>query len=95
MNANILRVALGAALASVALAGCQREAGGPTMGQKLDSAIEHTQELGGRAEVALTTAASLHRMRPQPRRCARRREEERRGWSGRAGRPAASRPARR
>ena len=57
MNANILRVALGAALASVALAGCQREAGAPTVGQKLDSAIDHTQELGGRAEAALTVAA--------------------------------------
>ncbi len=44
MNANILRVALAAALASLALAGCQRDPGERTVGQKLDSAIDRTQE---------------------------------------------------
>jgi hyperosmotically inducible protein len=44
MNAKILRAALLAACASLTLAGCQRGAGEPTVGQKLDNAIDKTQE---------------------------------------------------
>ena len=44
MNAKILRAAVLAALATLTLAGCQREAGEPTVGQKLDRAIDRTQE---------------------------------------------------
>ena len=44
MNAKILRAAVLAALATLTLAGCQREAGEATVGQKLDKAIDRTQE---------------------------------------------------
>ena len=44
MNARILRAALLAALATLTLSACQREAGQPTVGQKLDKAIDRTQE---------------------------------------------------
>ena len=44
MNAKILRAAVLAALASLTLAGCHREAGEATAGQKLDSAIDQTQQ---------------------------------------------------
>ena len=44
MNAKILRAAVLAALASLTLAGCQREAGEATAGQKLDNAIDQTQQ---------------------------------------------------
>jgi len=52
MNADILRVALAAALASLALAGCQREAGEPTVGQKLDNAIDRTQQKAEQEKLA-------------------------------------------
>ena len=44
MKATPMRAALLAALAALTLAGCQREAGEPTVGQKLDGAIDRTQE---------------------------------------------------
>ena len=44
MNAKILRAAVLAAFATLTLAGCQREAGEATVGQKLDHAIGRTQE---------------------------------------------------
>ena len=44
MNANLFRAALAAAIATLTLGGCQREAGEPTVGQKLDTAIDRTQE---------------------------------------------------
>jgi len=44
MHATSLRAAVIAALATLALAGCQRDGGGPTVGQKLDNAIDRTQQ---------------------------------------------------
>jgi osmotically-inducible protein OsmY len=44
MNAKILRAAVLAALASLALGGCNREPGDSTVGQKLDNAIDRTQQ---------------------------------------------------
>ena len=43
MNATQIRAAVLAALATLALAGCQREPGDATVGQKLDNAIDRTQ----------------------------------------------------
>jgi hyperosmotically inducible protein len=71
MNAN-LRAAVIAAIATLALAGCNREAGERTVGQKLDNAIDRTQqklaeagektsqklqEASDKTQVALATAA--------------------------------------
>ena len=44
MHAISLRAAVIAALATLALAGCEREAGDRTVGQKLDNAIDRTQQ---------------------------------------------------
>lgn len=44
MHATSLRAAVVAALATLALAGCDREAGDRTVGQKLDNAIDRTQQ---------------------------------------------------
>jgi hyperosmotically inducible protein len=44
MNATSLRVALLAAAAALAVAACDREAGDRSVGQKLDSAIDRTQQ---------------------------------------------------
>ena len=44
MHANSVRAALIAALAALALAGCEREAGERTVGQRLDNAIDRTQQ---------------------------------------------------
>jgi hyperosmotically inducible protein len=44
MNATPLRAALLAAAIAVLLSACQREAGEPTVGQKLDNAIDRTHE---------------------------------------------------
>lgn len=71
MNATF-RAALTAAIASLALAACDRDGGDRTVGQKLDSAIDRTQqklaeagektsqklqEAGDKTQVALTNAA--------------------------------------
>jgi osmotically-inducible protein OsmY len=71
MHAN-LRAAVIAALATLALAACDREAGDRTVGQKLDNAIDRTQqklaeagdktaqklqEAGDKTQVALANAA--------------------------------------
>lgn len=44
MHATPLRAALLAALATLALSGCERDAGERTVGQKLDNAIDRTQQ---------------------------------------------------
>ena len=44
MHATSLRAAVAVALATLALAGCEREAGDRTVGQKLDNAIDRTQQ---------------------------------------------------
>lgn len=44
MHATSLRAALIAALATLALAGCHREAGDQTVGQKIDNALDRTQQ---------------------------------------------------
>jgi hyperosmotically inducible periplasmic protein len=44
MNATRLRAAVLAALATLALAGCEREPGDRTVGQKLDHAIDRTEQ---------------------------------------------------
>ena len=44
MNATSLRAALLAAAAALLLCGCQREPGEATVGQKLDNAIDSTQQ---------------------------------------------------
>jgi hyperosmotically inducible protein len=44
MHATSLRAAVIAALATLALAGCERDAGDRTVGQKLDNAIDRTQQ---------------------------------------------------
>jgi hypothetical protein len=44
MNAIPLRATLIAAAAAVLLSACTREAGEPTVGQKLDSAIDRTEK---------------------------------------------------
>jgi hyperosmotically inducible protein len=44
MHATSLRAAVLAALATLALAGCERDAGDRTVGQKLDHAIDRTQQ---------------------------------------------------
>jgi hyperosmotically inducible protein len=44
MNATPLRATLLAAAIAVLLSACQREAGEPTVGQKLDNAIDRTQQ---------------------------------------------------
>jgi len=44
VNANALRVAIVAALATAALAACQQQAGDRSVGQKIDNAVETTKE---------------------------------------------------
>ena len=44
MNANALRVAIVAALATATLAACQQQAGDRSVGQKIDNALETTKE---------------------------------------------------
>ena len=44
MHATSLRAAVCAALATLALSGCERDAGDRTVGQKLDNAIDRTQQ---------------------------------------------------
>ena len=71
MHATSLRAVLAAALATLALAGCNRDAGDRTVGQKLDNAIDRTQqklaaagekttqtlaEAGDKTQAALSTA---------------------------------------
>ena len=60
MHATSLRAALIAALATLALAGCHREAGDQTVGQKIDNALDRTQqklaEAGEKTQVALSQA---------------------------------------
>ena len=58
MNAKILRAAVLAALATLSLAGCQRESGDATVGQKLDKAIDRTQEKLAVAGQATSQAVS-------------------------------------
>ena len=58
MNAKILRAAVLAALATLSLAGCQRESGDSTVGQKLDKAIDRTQEKLAVAGQATSQAVS-------------------------------------
>lgn len=61
MNANLLRAAALAALATLTLAGCQREPGDATVGQKLDKAIDRTQDklaVAGQATSQAVTEAS-------------------------------------
>ncbi len=58
MNAKIVRAAVLAALAASALGGCTREAGGPTVGQKLDKAIDRTQQKLEVASQATSQAVS-------------------------------------
>ncbi|HEY4997493.1 MAG TPA: BON domain-containing protein [Usitatibacter sp.] len=72
MNANSLRAALLACAAALMLSACDREAGDATVGQKLDGAIDRTQqklaeagekasqqlaEAGDRTQIAVSTAA--------------------------------------
>jgi hyperosmotically inducible periplasmic protein len=63
MNATSLRVTLlaTAAAAALLLSACQREAGDATVGQKLDKAIDRTQEklaeAGDKTQVAVANAA--------------------------------------
>ncbi len=60
MHATSLRAAVLAALATLALAGCDRDAGDRTVGQKLDNAIDRTQqklaEAGEKTEQKLAEA---------------------------------------
>ena len=60
MTTTILRAAVAAAVAAVALSACHREAGDQTVGQKLDSALNQTQqklnEAGRNAERKLSEA---------------------------------------
>src|SRR5258706_14949875 len=60
MHATSLRAAVLAALATLALAGCERDAGDRTVGQKLDHAIDRTQqklaEAGEKTQAALDKA---------------------------------------
>src|SRR5258708_6080848 len=60
MQATSLRAAVLATLAILALAGCDRDAGDRTVGQKLDHAIDRTQqklaEAGDKTQAALTDA---------------------------------------
>ncbi len=60
MQATSLRAAVLATLAILALAGCDRDAGDRTVGQKLDRAIDRTQqklaEAGDKTQAALTDA---------------------------------------
>ena len=60
MHATSLRAAVLAALATLALAGCDRDAGDRTVGQKLDHAIDRTQqklaEAGDKTQAALSNA---------------------------------------
>jgi hyperosmotically inducible periplasmic protein len=44
MNATSMRAALLAAATAVLISGCQRDAGDATIGQKLDGALDRTQE---------------------------------------------------
>ena len=61
MHATSLRAAVAAALATLALAGCEREAGDRTVGQKLDNAIDRTQqkiaEAGDKTQQKIVEAA--------------------------------------
>ena len=60
MTTTILRTALAASVAALALSACHREAGGETVGQRLDTALERTQqkldEAGQKAEQKLAEA---------------------------------------
>ncbi len=58
MKANILRAALLAAFSSLALAGCHRESGEASVGQKVDTAIDRTQEKLSAAGAATSQAVS-------------------------------------
>ena len=58
MKTTILRAAIVAALATLTLAGCQRQAGDATVGQKLDNAIGRTQEKLAVAGEATSQAVS-------------------------------------
>ena len=72
MNAKTLRATVLAAAVALALAGCHRDAGEATVGQKLDNAIDRTQqklaetgektsqklsEVGDKTQAAVSTAA--------------------------------------
>jgi len=60
MTTTILRAALAAAAAALALSACHREAGSETVGQRLDTALDRTQqklnEAGEKAEQKLSEA---------------------------------------
>ena len=60
MHATTLRAAVLAAIAALALAGCHRESGDHTVGQKIDNALDRTQqklaEAGQKTEQKLAEA---------------------------------------
>ena len=58
MKAKIIRTAVLAALATLMLAGCQRESGEATVGQKLDNAIDRTEKKLAVAGAATSQAVS-------------------------------------